>query len=542
MQPPAVWRHRCGKGGAPTGLRAWAAAALLLLPAVLPAAEGAPPTPALRLHLLVNESGDADANASTNATAEPPELDNASDNADSPTQALDGWPKVLPPPLHYPTRMTTEPPPTLRRIVYDALVNTPAPYPLPPGLKIAEPGQGYLPWKRRLLLASRHRRAGSADRVRDGASSADGQGSSAKQPLDMVGSMAYEFHNLDDLEPVAPMDNVSPAWSVTTLGLEPLPGEHHNSLYIPAYTHPDAFPAVAGAKCMCQAPDHVKVTEAQQEWANEVVKQLGLRGAESLTDNRVKCECSDGDDKGKPTAYHWMKVEPVPNSNNFTLVPADTTYGAGDYWAPRLKGGLAAPEDKLPRAEYPLQAVNDKIWPSSTVAREDGVPIEFARYMDQVEARSLRCDGDGVSERCVVDCRPGDQVRAQIFSTQFDAQIVSTHDGGWTVIEFVPAAARKAKSFLTCPVEARCSVFRPCKRRLNVQCVELQAQHPRDVFGNLQTHLACPAGTEVCGTVQQVVGAKFLSKDGKTCRPKGPKTKPDSARSAGGNLRRQLLD
>jgi len=332
------------------------------------------------------------------------------------------------------------------------------------------------------------------------------------------------FHFLDNMMPIAPMDSVAPASRVTTLGVEPLPGEHHNSLYLRPYYHVDPFPTVSGGFCNCEIPPDSPPTEEDHDWAKSVAKQLGM----SVQDlpkpmtgkGKLKCTCT-GEDGHKGDSFHWARTEPIPGTHNFTISPADLTYPAGNYWAPELKDGLIAPEDRLPLKDYPVQARADRITQLPAVAQEDRLDSKFVRYMDQVAAKALECEGDGVSERCVTDCRPGDRVVAQLGSTLLDAMIVSSHVGGSAIIQYTPAPAREAKSTVPCPIEAGCSPFRIC-RRLNSWCIEREAKHPRDFLGNMDLVLQCPAGTAVCSAIQQLVGGKSLKKGGKTCVPKGP--------------------
>lgn len=363
-----------------------------------------------------------------------------------------------------------------------------------------------------LLLLGRGRGRG----VRDGTDSEE-----AAEALG-DGSPQLPFRLLDDVEPVAPMDSVSPPSSVSTLGVEPLPGEHHNSLYIPPYRNPDNFPTVVGHTCNCEIPRRTPVTQVQKDWASKVARQLGIRASDLpkplSPEGRVKCECS-GDGHAE-----WSRAEPVPNSRNFTLESADITFPAGNFWAPALKGGLAAPEDRLPIEQYPLLAPSDQIDKIPSAAQEDRIPLKYARYMDQVSARAQRCEGDGVSERCVTDCRPGDMVDARLGSMNLDARIISTHVGGSVVIAFFPPGARDAATAtVDCPLQAGCTTFRVC-RAPGQWCVRQQSEHPRDFLGNLHLHLACPRGTEICRTVQQLVAGKLLHKDGKACRPVAPRS------------------
>lgn len=363
------------------------------------------------------------------------------------------------------------------------------------------------PPQKRLLLLSRSRG------VRDGTDGLDAEQLADGPP------QASEFRFLDNMEPVAPMDIVSSPSSVATLpgvGLLPMPGEHHNSLHIPPYRNPDPFPTALGHTCNCEIPRRTPVTEEQDDWARQVARQLGIRRSalpKPLSpEGRVKCECSGSGHS------EWTRVEPVPKSRNFTLESADITFPAGNYWAPALNAGLVAPEDRMPIEHYPLLAPSDQIKTIPGTAQEDTVPRKYARYLDQVSAREQLCDGDGVSERCVTDCLPGDPVEAHLGSTNLNARIVSTHVGGSAVIEFTPTQVRDASATVDCPLQAGCTMFRVC-RAPGEWCVRQHTEHPRDFLGNLHLRLICPTGTEICRSVQQLVMGKLLRKGGRACRP-----------------------
>jgi len=339
--------------------------------------------------------------------------------------------------------------------------------------------------------------------------------------------MAHSFGFLDNLDPIAPMDSVSPPESVTSVGFAPLPAEQHNSLYIPPYRNPDAFPVVHGGECTCETPPLVPPTQKQKDWARKVAKQLGVKvrdlpkpmSPEGLT----KCACPD---ENGQVAFHWAKLEPIGNSRKFKISPADISYSAGNYWEPSLRGGLAAPQDKMPIEHYPLQAVADEIEHLPSTGQEDRISSKFARYIDQVEARSLMCDGDGVSEQCSTECIPGDPVVLEIGPTRIDAKITTTHINGAVVVEFAPRASKGLAGAAPCPLQAACSIYRNCRKQF-AWCVEHEGKRSRDYMGNLKLTLACPRGTMPCSTVQQVVAARYLRKDGRVCKAAGPiATKP----------------
>lgn len=305
-------------------------------------------------------------------------------------------------------------------------------------------------------------------------------------------SMANEFRLMDNLNPVAPYDEVAHNNAQEVIHEGSGKDAAKGMLFVPQYLIPDAFPAIEGSECMCQIPD--------SPGAN------------------VKCDCPMSERGANHLeVFHWAVEEPVPGTKNFTVRPADITFSDGNYWQPPIKDGLVAPEDRLPEEDYPIQALGDHL-PYSRLpvsAREDEIPRSFARYIDQVETRKRQCDT--VSKNCTTNCAPGEPVLAKVGNTQFNATVVSTHLGNAITIQFEPVMALTSQSRFDCTLQSSCSIYRFCVDGNN-QCVEIEDKMRRDSFGNVQEHHECPPGTEVCKSVQQVVSATTLSKGGKACK------------------------
>jgi len=311
------------------------------------------------------------------------------------------------------------------------------------------------------------------------------------------GSMALNFPFLDNLQPVAPMDRVHNGDGVA--GMDPA--------YISKHINPDAFPTVTGKGCMCKRA--------------------------TASDEKIECDC------GKHSAtdhYTWLKDTPVPGTNNYTLTPADITYREGDYWHPQHKGGIVSPADRLPADSYPNQAALDKIWPIPASAAGDRIGIKYARYMDQVQDAIEECDS--ISKKCTVPCKPGDTVVVTMGNTAFSANIIKAFVGNAVEIEFIPfgapspsgpstAPAPAAAPFpvlsyvpmTDCPLQASCTAFRFCKAPYSsTQCVGMKDIQSHNWAGTLTTKHECPAGTQVCKTVKQVIMGTMLKKNGKACK------------------------
>jgi len=174
-----------------------------------------------------------------------------------------------------------------------------------------------------------------------------------------------------------------------------------------------------------------------------------------------------------------------------------------------------SPEDQMPPQNYPLQAPADE---SRGNAREDAIPSRFAKYLDQVEARASRCDD--LSPGCITECGPGDSVTLEVGNTELDARVVSASQLAAQAleIEFVPSAAIGFTSayLAPCPPEAGCTAFLVCRGISS--CVAQDSQESFNIDGTLRHTYICPRGTELCGTIRQVIGSKVLKKGGKTCR------------------------
>jgi len=314
-------------------------------------------------------------------------------------------------------------------------------------------------------------------------------------------SMAYDFGRLDDLEPVAPFDKIGSSTEVDSrTGHDKSEREEVagslQALHVPPYLYPDAFPSGSGAsgdhKCLCSLP-------------------------EDASKNAV-CECANsaGTVNGEeaPHQIHWMNVDPVHNTNSYTLTAADTTYSSGDYWHPKLKGGLVAPADRLPKNRYPNQAPMDEIHPLPATARKDQLAVRFGKYIDQVEARSRECDK--VSKKCTVPCGLNDEVLAHIGNSVAKATIVKAHAGQALTIRFIPQAAR-GQPGPSCVAQDGCTVFRPCLQPMST-CVQLKDKAFNDWSGVLRRKVECPGGTTACGSIEQMVSSTFLTKEGENCR------------------------
>jgi hypothetical protein len=291
-------------------------------------------------------------------------------------------------------------------------------------------------------------------------------------------------------------------------------GGFRDALYVPPYLYPDAFPTVEGPTCKCREPKETEPTEEQEELSANVAKSLGVDMADLpqpiYARGENKCVC-DGNGEG---TFHWVKLE-AAGGRNYTLTPADTTYNAGDYWGPKVHGGLVAPEDRMPSQDYPLQAKGDRVRPLPAMAHEDRVKVKFAKYIDQLEARNRECDT--VSEACTTPCRPGDNVTVVLGNTEIDAQVISTHVGNAMRVEFTPTAARGADRTVPCPVTAGCSAFRLCHQPGTYNCVEAKDVKDHDFAGLLRVRHQCPKGFFTCSYVQEIVAASYARKDGWAC-------------------------
>lgn len=340
--------------------------------------------------------------------------------------------------------------------------------------------------KRQLLLARRTRDPGFNRNfgVREGApgedmSSLGDDGSKFDSNLGYnwvtASSMSNKFRFLDNMNPVAPMDRVHSGDGAYDM----------DPLYIAEYLNPDAFPTVVGKGCMCK---------------------------EASTPNG-KNECDCGNHTGNDH-YTWLKETPVPGTNNYTLTPADITYRAGDYWHPLVRGGIVSPSDRLPPEHYPNQALADHIWPLPVSANGDRIASRFSRYMDQVHARSEECEGDGVSKKCTVKCKPGDAVTANFGNMALSAKVIKGFVGNAVQVEFSPG---HAAGTVSCPVTSGCSAFRYCKNAEG-KCTASKEKDSHNWQGRLVVKIGCPKDTQVCSTVNQVMMASMLSKDGKTCK------------------------
>jgi len=348
--------------------------------------------------------------------------------------------------------------------------------------------------------------------------------------------MDGDFRFLDDLEPVAPMDRIS---TVATEGIGQLIGTGHifsqpskSAQYVQPFLFPDAFPAVHGPVCNCQTPPVMVPTDADREWAAAAAKQIGMPVTLPNSPGvrgRTICTC-DGKNAG---ASHWTRTGPTNMGKNFSLVPADATYGQGNYWVPSLADGLASPMDRLPPWHYPVQAHADHIEQVPSIATEDYISRKYARYVDQLEGRKEACDK--VSKRCTVPCGPDDIVVLNLGNTQVLATIVSADpaSGAFTV-RFTPTAAQGVADAKSCPLKNECTAFQMChghpvslgKASKTAVCVHQKVSTSHNWKGLLERRWACPPGTTMCSTVEQTVTGDALSLSGKACRVKPPTLSP----------------
>eukprot|EP00927_Polykrikos_kofoidii_P079224 TRINITY_DN76000_c0_g1_i1.p1 TRINITY_DN76000_c0_g1~~TRINITY_DN76000_c0_g1_i1.p1 ORF type:complete len:413 (+),score=51.23 TRINITY_DN76000_c0_g1_i1:71-1309(+) len=317
----------------------------------------------------------------------------------------------------------------------------------------------------------------------------DGTGPLSINPYEEQ-SMATHFRVLDDLEPVAPMDSV--AWGGGVSG--PVVEQHFSAhgmkdaVYVPPYLRPDAFPTIFGEHCDCGK------------------SQEGL--------DFVNCTCTGGD--GLESAK-FRRMIPVYNSSDFKLVPADMTYSGGDYFGPHIHDSLAAPHDRLPIADYPLQARADAVNLVPAAAREDRISTKFARYIDQVEKRSRDCDN--VSPECTVPCKAGDNVILTVGNMFGNATVVSAHVGNALTVKTVTSDSSDG---VPCAANVGCTIFRPCLAQ-GMPCFEKQPTMYKDFMGNLRTgNSVCPEGTKPCSSIEQMVSATFATKGGKACQAAPP--------------------
>jgi hypothetical protein len=348
--------------------------------------------------------------------------------------------------------------------------------------------------------------------------------------------MDGDFRFLDDLDPVAPMDRIS---TVATEGIGQLVGTGHilsqpskAAQYVQPFLFPDAFPSVHGPNCNCQTPPVVVPSDADKQWAATAAKQIGIPvtlpnapGARG----RTICTC----DGKEAASSHWTITGPTNMGQNFSLVPADATYGQGNYWHPNLAGGLAAPMDRLPPWQYPVQAPSDHIKPVPSIATEDYISRRYARYVDQLEKRKEACDK--VSKRCTVPCGPGDLVVLNVGNTQLLATVASADPaGGAFVVRFTPFGAFGVAGAKSCPLQNECTAFRMCygrpirlgKASETAVCAHQKVSTSHNWKGLLERKWACPPGTTMCSTIEQMVTGDVLSFNGKACRVRPPPVNP----------------
>jgi len=294
-------------------------------------------------------------------------------------------------------------------------------------------------------------------------------------------SMSLDYKYLDDLEPVAPEDAI-----VTAGGSGHVDG-YVDALFLPPYLYPDAFPTVVGGGCNC---------------------------TNGNSTHSAKCSCAKTTNTTDQPSYHWYRITPVFNSTNYTLGPADITYNEGDYWHPKVRGGIVAPSDRLPPKFYPVQAPEDRIRPLPATAREDRIGRKFARYIDEVDARQRECTT--AKAGCTVPCKPGDKVNASIGNVKVQAQVLSVHVGGAMVVKAPITMTPHDSAGVECSVAMACTIFRPCYRPIG--CVEKKDLNRRDAMGVLLNDLACPKDTQPCTSVQELVNENYARQGSKLCK------------------------
>lgn len=320
---------------------------------------------------------------------------------------------------------------------------------------------------------------------------------------------------LDDLEPVAPLDALGTAEAVIETGIPRQGGARRPALYVPPYLYPDAFPSTGSDRCRCEAPRKEELTKEDKLWAREVAKQLGLPLAQVMEPRDFRgvahCDCGNAPPSGQ--VFRYVKST-AQNSSSYTLESADPTFPFGSYWEPEVvtSAGLVAPGDSLERTQWPLQAPFDEVGQDKDIyAKHDQIPVKYARYFDQLESR-LQKD----CEDCTSPCAAGDQVLFQLGNLQRNATYVAAAGANAAQIEFLTGSASGA----ACAVEAGCSLLRICtsQSERGPSCMAQEAEEQLSWNGHIERKFSCPAGTQACKSVQQVVQGIYLRKGGKTCR------------------------
>lgn len=343
---------------------------------------------------------------------------------------------------------------------------------------------------------------------------------------------------LDDAEPVAPFDRVSPSGVEEPTQVAPAGrptaastggGNRRPAIFVPPYLYPDAYPKAASDVCNCKVPEEKPLTPEEQSWAEEVAASMGLPLSQVLgpreTIGVTTCDCGSAS-SSKGQVWRWVKRTPWANGTGFTLESRDPTFPNGDYWEPEFfginDGGLIAPLDASGSTDLPEQAPFDRVDPVvGAVSSADKLPPRFSRFLDQLEARKAECDH--FSERCTSACKKGDEVLYTLGNTQINATIIETSAGNLAQIEYETATGKKTLAETTaCPLQALCSPFRPCvafdAAGAPTRCEQVQVEI-KPLWNDGYLSLAsCSNTTTVCKTIQQQVQATYLRKDGKVCR------------------------
>jgi len=339
---------------------------------------------------------------------------------------------------------------------------------------------------------------------------------------EMEGGKEVRAHSpfMDDLEPVAPLDQLAEPGAISAAGVPRQGGARRPALYVPPYLYPDAFPASAKDVCHCDAPKEEKLTKEEEIWAAEVAKQLNLPLAQVMHPSDFKgvahCDCG----RSKPAngrVFRYVRSAATANSSGFTLQGADPTFPHGSYWEPEVvnSGGLMAPGDRLRPEDLPPQAPYDEVDLDENLAEHDRIPKKFAKYLDQVESHR-GCDGS--MESCTSLCSAGDSVLLDLGNAQREAQVLGTSAGNALEIEFATGLEGEI-----CDVDAGCSLFRVCAPQpglgaRSLRCGVQESEEKINWKGHVERHFSCPKNTVACKRVRQVVQGLFLRKEGKPCQ------------------------
>eukprot|EP00933_Yihiella_yeosuensis_P005045 TRINITY_DN109461_c0_g1_i1.p1 TRINITY_DN109461_c0_g1~~TRINITY_DN109461_c0_g1_i1.p1 ORF type:complete len:425 (+),score=99.99 TRINITY_DN109461_c0_g1_i1:53-1327(+) len=346
----------------------------------------------------------------------------------------------------------------------------------------------------------------------------------------------------DDVMPVAPFDSVAgPDADGTTIdaaGATPQgdAGTQRPALYVPPYLYPDAFPSSSRNRCVCKAPKVEKATPEEKQWAREVARTLGVPISQVMKPadfvGIAKCDCGDAprlSTRGQGQLFRWVKSVPFSNGTGYELRESDPSFPNGNYFEPEVQGvtksGLVAPLDGFAGSKLPVQAPMDAM-PNfqGKLAIGDFVDKDFSRYLDQLQQKKAECDQ--LSEECTNPCKAGDKVVFELGNARVMASIVSTSVGNAATIEYQAHASLGVAKTVECPIEAGCSIFRPClpnelKDGVKHRCQKQESEASHDIVDETLVVVTtkCPGNTTVCKMIKQEVMATYLrTQDGKLCR------------------------